>query len=277
MVYAQVNYTIPVADTTCTFSIDGIQVYLDGSGNPRVGAQPLTADSSQVIPALDSGNPHGFSYASKKDVTKLVQTFSAKAPDPATNHPGNAQYTVGSVDATWNADDEWAYAGWSLVIIYASAQTRGHQLYLYDTLLFKDHNDKFLDFDQDGTEGGIISGFLVPDPVTGEVNAAKITCFVGEGDDWYEGDYFRFNGTKLDDGTSSLNDVWNGRSIGMSAEGVDVDTFYITWASRLLLPGDTSAQIDMWTDTDVWNLVYIILSFRSAAVTGGTVTYLIVQ
>lgn len=260
------------ADETCIFEIDGSPVYFD-NGVPTQGSGEITADISQVINNLDYGNPHGYSYSSFKDVTDLVREFSQEGV--AGNRPGNATYTVGSVDADEDKNDEWAYAGWSLILIYSSPETQGHQLYLYDDFLYKDHDDTFLDFDQDGDEGGTISGFLVPDPVAGEVNAAKITCFVGEGDDWYDGDYFNFNDTKLDDGTSSLNDVWNGRSIGMSAEGVDIDTFYVTWASDLLEPGDTSAQIDMWTEIDIWNLVYIIMSFRSEVTAGGTLTYLV--
>jgi hypothetical protein len=278
-------------DMTATLKIDGVQVYFDGSGNPQQGAQPLTADSAQVINNTDYGDPHGYSYASKKDVTALILAFAQKDdgevgndgdPSDDTYHPGNAAYTVGSVDATWNANDEWAYAGWSLIIIYSSPETTGHQLYLYDTFLYKDHNDEFLDFDQNGTEGGTISGFLVPESVPGEVIAAKMTCFIGEGDQVYSGDYLRFNNTKLPDndndqglGGTNLNNVWNSQSIGMSADGVDVDTFYVRWDDNLLLPGDTSAQIDIWTEIDIWNLVYIILSFRSVTTSGGAVTYLI--
>jgi len=263
------------ADTTAIFKIDGQQVYFDGGGLPQMGAQEITADSSQVINNLDYGNPHGYSYSSFKDVTDLVRTFSDEGDDG--NYPGNATYTVGSVDADWDRDDEWAYAGWSLIIVYSSAETEGHQLYLFDDFLYKDHDDTFLDFDQDGEEGGTISGFLVPEPIAGEVNAAKLTAFVGEGDDYYNGDYLRFNGTKLWDGTEaeSLNDVWNDQSIGMSADGVDIDTFYVTWASDLLEPGDTSAQIDIWTDIDIWNFVYLIVSFRSEVTAGGTLTYLV--
>jgi hypothetical protein len=258
------------ADDTAILKIDGTQVYFDGGGVPQQGVQDITADRTQVINNLSYGNPHGYSYSSFKDVTELVLTFAA---DPN----GNGTYTVGSVDADWDCDDEWAYAGWSLILIYSSAETQGHQLYLYDDFLYKDHDDTFLDFDQDGEEGGIVSGFLVPDPITGEINAAQLTCFVGEGDDYYNGDYLALNGTKLWDGTEaeSLNDVWNGQSLGMSADGVDVDTFYVTWASDLLEPGDTSAQIDLWTDVDIWNLVYMIVSFRSETTGGGTITYLI--
>jgi len=260
-----------IADTTATFKIDGKQVYFDG-GVPTQGAGEITADSWQVVVNESTYMPGTIFYACKADVTDLVREFSEEGAFG--NHTGNATYTVGGVDATDDANSEIAYAGWSLIIIYSSTETKGHQLYLYDTFVTSGQNNN-LDFDNDGEPGGTISGFLVPDPVAGEVNAAKITCFVGEGDDWYGGDNFKFNNTQLDDGTSSLNDVWNGRSVGMSAEGVDVDTFYVTWASDLLQPDDTSAQVDLETDTDIWEMVYIIISFRSETTTGGTMTYLI--
>ncbi|HEX9976820.1 MAG TPA: hypothetical protein VGA82_06170, partial [Dehalococcoidales bacterium] len=282
-------------DSTAIFKINGNQVYFDVNGNPAIGNQELTHDANQVIDNSDYGDPAGYSYACKKNVTDLILAFTEDDDGEAGEdgdesddlyHPGNATYTVGSVDATLGDPDdehrEWAYAGWSLIIIYSSPNTVGHQLYLYDTLLYKDHDDTFLDFDRDGTEGGLISGFLVPDPVTGEVIAVRMTVFVGEGDVWYSGDYLRFEGTKLPDddnnqglGGTNQNNVWNGQSIGMSAEGVDVDTFYVRWDDNLLSAGDTSAQIDIWTDIDIWNLIYIILSFRSQTTTGDTVTYLI--
>ena len=268
-----VDQTKLTADTAAIFKIDGQQVYFDAAGNPQQGYQEIIAnpanpgDRVQVINNSNYGNPHGYSYSCRKDVTDLVREFS---------DGGNATYTAGSVDATWNVKDEWAYAGWSLVIIYSSVETEGHQLYLYDDFLYKDHDGKYLDFDQDGKQGGIIDGFIVPKPVAGEVNAARITAFVGEGDVWYSGDYLQFNGSKLDDGTSGgVNNVWNGASAGMSAEGVDVDTFYIPWSSGLLEPGDTAAEINIWTDNDIWNLAYIILSFRSESTTGGCLGYLV--
>ncbi|MBI4303082.1 MAG: hypothetical protein HY665_01905 [Chloroflexi bacterium] len=272
--------TMPV-DNSVVFKINGQQVYFDADDEPQQGLQPLTADSVQVLENRSSYLPGSYFYAAKKDVTELVQTFSPKAPDPATNHPGNATYTVGDVDATWDANSEIAYAGWSLVIIYTSYETKGHQFYLYDTFVTSEQNNN-VDFDNDGQPGGNINGFLVPNPVAGEVNAVQITAFVGEGDNYYPGDYLRLNGTKLWDGTTSNqnsaanpNNVWNDRSIGMNADGVDVDTFHVTWASGLLRPGDTSAQVDLQTNTDIWQLVYIILSFRSEATTGGALSYLI--
>ena len=65
----------------------------------------------------------------------------------------------------------------------------------------------------------------------------------------------------------------------ISADGIDIDTFCIPWgdpvSEGLLKPGDSSAQVDLYTASDSWNLIYIILSFRSNAITGGTITYLI--
>jgi hypothetical protein len=269
------------ADTTAVFKIDGLSVYFDTGGNPQqstisheIIADPANlGDRVQIIDNTSHGSLHGYSYSCRKDVTALVREYS---------NCGNADYTVGSVDATYDASDEWAYAGWSLVIIYSSVDTVGHRLYLYDDFLYKDHDGTFLDFDRDGSEGGSIGGFIIPDPVVGEVNAARITAFVGEGDIWYPGDYLLFNGTTLWDGTttngnsaSSPNNCWNGESVGMTAEGVDVDTFYITWSGGLLAPGDTSARIDIWTDMDIWNLAYIILSFRSESTTGRSISYLV--
>jgi hypothetical protein len=292
--------TNQAADLNVFLKINGTQVYFDSNGVPQQGgggAQNLTADRAQVINNADYGNPHGYSYSSFKDVTALVRAFSAVGSNG--NRTGNATYTVGGVDATSNASDEWAYAGWSLVIIYTSPATLGHQLYLYDTFLYCNHQTD-LDFDQDGSPGGTISGFLVPAQITGETNAAKITCFVGEGDDSYTGDFISLNAPasyasnpstipnsyKLWDGTYSVavpgsntptnpNNVWNSMSVGLSAQGIDVDTFNIPWASGLIAAGDTTKRVDMYTDIDIYNLVYIILSFRSLTTTGGAITYLI--
>jgi hypothetical protein len=178
---------------------------------------------------------------------------------------------VGGVDA--DTGDEWSYAAWSLLIIYSSPETRGHQLYLYDDFIYSGM-DQNVDFDGDGYPGGSISGFLVPEQIEGEVHSAKLTCFVGEGDDYYNEDYLIFEGTALSDGITT-SDVWNSWSLGLAEDGIDIDTFYITWISGLLEPGDSSAQIDLPTEIDSWNLVYIILSFRSETTTGGTITYLV--
>jgi hypothetical protein len=295
-------------DASINFKINGTQVYYDSSG-PQTGTHKLTASKSQVVRnyqySYGGSDPHGYSYSCFRDVTTLVRTFTIPTADG--NYPGYATYTVGDVFA--NTDDQWSYAGWSLIIIYTSAETYGHQLYLFDNFIYSNQDPEDginVDFDNDDEPGGTITGFFVPNPVSGEVNAAKITCFVGEGDEIYSGDFLALNAPeelrnnptdythyesyKLWDGTTSSapgdeghqpnnsshpNNVWNSKSTGLSAEGVDVDTFNVTWASGLLNPGDTSARIELVTRRDVWNLVYMIVSFRSSITTGGSIAYLI--
>ena len=194
---------------------------------------------------------------------------------PAHKRPGESSYRTRYI---------YSHAGWSLIIIYSSPETKGHQLYLYDI----DNPDfTFMeawapggipnpDFDGDGSPGGTISGFLVPDQVEGEVNAARITCFVGEGDQGITGDYMQVNGTSLSDGTGyPLNNVWNSDSVGLTVPGVDIDTFHVTWSSGILESGDTSAQVDLPTGYDGFTLIYIIISFRSETTSGGVISYLI--
>jgi hypothetical protein len=274
------------AGTTAYLKINGHQVSFDNNGNPQKDVvKNLTADRAYLTPNYISGTPSGSSFASFKDVTALIRSFGTKGPN--NNYPGNDTYTVGGVNATPAANHsdqqyQLSYAGWSLVIIYTSPATLGHQLYLYDSNFLHNDGNSNLDFDQDGQPGGTITGFLVPNQIQGETNAAQLTCFVGEGDDLYTGDYIALNGTKLWDGITttgntqaSPNNVWNGKSLGMSADGIDVDTFHIPWASNIIHSGDNSAHIDMVTTTDEWSLIYIIISFRSQTLTGGAITYLI--
>lgn len=255
-----------IADTSVIFKINGQQVYFDTDGEPKKGAQQITASKWSVL----ENKPGTYSYACYADVTKLVQAFSNLGD--GNNPTGNAVYAVGSVRG--DTGDEWSYAGWSLVIIYSSPETKRHQLYLYDTFIYSGM-DQNIDFDKDGRPGGTITHFYAPDPIEGETIAARMTCFVGEGDDYYDGDSIVVNGRYLSNASSPYNDVWNSRSPGLVEDGIDIDTFEITWASEAIRPGDSSAQIDLPTRTDSWNLVYIILSFRSATTTGGTISYLI--
>jgi hypothetical protein len=281
---------------TAYLKIDGHRVYFDpttgtgiGEDTTGTGTQVLTSTNIQTIPSQpDSGTW----YSAKMDVTKLVQAFSLTSPVPeATNHPGNATYTVGGVNATYGSSSEIAYAGWSLVIVYTSPETSGHQLYLYDQ--FRRSNNS-----GDRNGGGSlvfpIGGFLVPERIQGETldaDAAKLTAFVVEGDEYYGGDYLALNGTKLWDGMTSSgnspgspNNVWNDKSVGLNADGVDIDTFHVPWdsnrdgivnASDVLHTGDTSATVTIHTDTDIWEMVYLIISFRSEVTVGGSLSFLI--
>jgi hypothetical protein len=269
----RINHQPVSVDNTAYLEIGGNRVYFN-AGEPQIdagGTQVLTSTNIQTIPSEpDSGTW----YCAKVDVTRLVQAFSDASTTPgATNHPGNSIYTVGGVNATSNGNSQIAYAGWSLVIVYTSPDTLGHQLYLYDQ--FRKSNN-----DGNGLLSFPMGGFLVPERIQSETlaaDAAKVTAFVLEGDEYYSGDYLALNGTKLWDGTtgSSLNNVWNDRSLGLNADGVDIDTFHVPWSSNLLHTGDTSANIDIHTDIDIWELAYIIISFRSEVTVGGSLSFLI--
>jgi len=254
-------------DTDCVFKINGDQVYFEGGINPAKGTGNITATEWEVL----ENQPNQHSYACSTDVTFLLKAYSDTGDDEQPT--GNGLYTVSGVDATPNY--HWSYAGWSLIIIYFSPETAGHQLYLFEDFAWAKENQN-LDFDFDGNPGGTIDGFVIPEPIEGEVNAARLTCFVAEGDTWWmcEGDQMIFNGTALSDGIE-IDDVWNSASIGMTEDGMDIDTFTITWASGLLEPGDTSATIDLPTNTDNWNLIYMILSVRTQTTVAGTSHYVI--
>lgn len=273
-----------VCDDTAVFKIDDFQVYLDGDGNPQTGTQDITASKTQVLPNYNSdGSPNGFSYACYLDVTKLVKEYAEVVDDEygKEHHIGNAKYTVGDVAA--DTDNMWSYAGWSLIIIYSHPKTAGHQLYLYDDFIYANNNTN-IDFDGDGSPGGDITGFVVPEQIGEEPNAAKLTCFVGEGDNKYTGDSLEFKGQSgfsefLSNAVSPWSNVWNSQSPGMSYDGVDIDTFDVPWKNglnqNLVEPGDTSAHINLQTSIDSWNLIYMILSMHSETITGGTVHYVI--
>jgi hypothetical protein len=444
------------------FQINGNQVYFDAGGNPKRGASPITYSKKQTYIVNNNSGKGDYDYSCYKDVTALVQ-FELKQEKPtAAVYPGNATYSVvplstcklGDAASSQNGDNEAAYAGWSLIIVYSSPATLGHQLYLYDTFTWADGNGggSGNGSDIDPTHntsgpGGVISGFYVPNTqnqvgvinltnggsgytsvpkvtiaggggsgakasatiVNGQVVginltnggagytsnptvtisggggsgatatattddvAAKLTVFVGEGDECYAGDFIALNYTSgsvtnitVSNGGSGYTStptvtisggggtgatatatrssssrrvtsitvtnggtgytsaptvtisggggtgatatatignnpwacpdgnpakLWDGKTLGPSvnsphlpntaaqpdnvwngdpqpgsnaADGVDIKTFNIPWSSGLLQPGDTSARIDLPTQTDGWALIYMIFSFRSS-------------
>jgi len=272
-------------DTSVTFKIDGEQVCFDGDGEPVSATGNLTAGFSAVLINQAGSTAAGYSYACYKDVTELVKKYPETPGE--THHTGNYEFTVGNVSA--DTGEYISYAGWSLIIIYSSPDTAGRYIYLrdiHDIFAFNPGSTN-LDFDNDGVAGGDVTGFLFPEPVRdkyGDVvdpRAAKITCFVGEGDDIYTGDTLMITGQQsglseyLSNDESPQNNIWNSASPGMSYPGVDVDTFEILWEDGILTPKDTSLHLDMNSGTDAWNLVYFIMSVRSETVTAGTGHYLI--
>jgi hypothetical protein len=274
-----------VADRSITFKI----------GDPLSPAYSgtLTADKFWILGDAATGE---YSYSCKKDVSALVEQYCLEGDDD--NPTGNGQYTVGSVDA--DTGTYWAYAGWSLIIVYSCPETAGRQLFLFDRFDFGETNVS-LDFDFNGEPGGDISGFIIPERIDDEPEAAKLTCFVGDGDNAYHDDFIALNAPemyrsspgsipnsyKLWDGITTSyntavapNNAWNSKfkvgETGSSAiDGIDIDTFHITWDSGLLHADDTEAHIDIYSNYENYNLIYLILSVRSKVTIGGTVHYLI--
>ena len=229
--------------------------------------QWVTSGRTQIL-----SNDHGWSFSCRADITDLVTGLD----DP------NAKYKVKRIAGVddrngkwygdyegyyWSTDDEWSYAGWSVVIVYSHPDEDAHQLYLYDDFLYMDMYDTIALQD--------IEGFIVPELEPGD-EGARLTMFVGEGDDAYNDDYLQFEGHYLPhdddpyDGVNPQNDVWNGMSSGLAGEfidGVDIDTFD---ATPYITQGQTEAQVMLGTWVDSWNLVYSILSFRTEPGTNPT-------
>jgi len=166
---------------------------------------------------------------------------------------------------------QWSYAGWSLIIFYRSPGLAQRQLYLFDDLRYRSY-----------LGGGddpefTISGFLAP-PVITEDDTSHLTYFVGEGDWFYAGSSIKVNDSWLSDPPGNPEDnVFNCYSNALppltlprNTDGVDVDTFVLP--EGCILPYDTQATITLKTTTEIYNLVYLILSFRSDLTTGGIIT-----
>lgn len=272
-------------------------------------------DDCQVEATPDSGAPDSWCYSCYYEATDLVKQLIDDG-DVASNGAGTytlghwtegngyGLYPSGSTDYplgtpalnTSSLEYQWSYAGWSLIVVYSSPDTEGHQLYLFD--------DPFRYVAVHTTLEFPISGFLVPTQIAGEEIAAHMTCFVGDGDERYSGDYIALRDQddsehKLSDGvnigpiyafwgsqwfSNPYDNVWNGKFKGPDGsvvDGIDIDTFEVSWASGALEPGDSSADIVLGNastapgDAELIMVVYVIVSFRSDVTSGGTLSYLI--
>ena len=310
------NYTVPSQYRTSQFRmrfyldgfsessevafVDNVQINVPSTGQEAIqnakvnrvmfNGIPITAEESQAAPTNVSGAPNSLTYSNFFDATGIVRA----ALDPGTlsgtftlghwleNGPNSyalydAQtglptgdttgYPLGTpavkVGGSYPSKYQWTWAGWSLVIIYSSPETEGHQLYLFDTL-------RYIALDTELTF--TINNFLAPNDTTG----SHLTYFVGEGDNFYAGDSITLNGSYLSDAVNPWNNAFNSYSNLLdnpSLSGVDIDDFDV---SSLIQPDDSSAVVVLDNGSEIYNLVYIILSFRSSRTTGnGTITYLI--
>jgi hypothetical protein len=273
----------------------------------------ITAGTWQVEPnSGTSGTEDTWSYACFADVTSLVRGFIAAggvssngagtynlSHIPKARNTSESQYSFsfyGSGSGTtgyplgtpasctsWGCERyQYAYAGWSLIIIYSSPETKGHQLYIYGV---QTGDFAFINGLADEKLNITISGFLAPADPTG----SHMTCFVGEGDAHYGcsspcgsssrpsggSDYIELNGHRLSDGICSNCNVWNSYSNvlgGTAVNGIDIDDFDMSgWIGSR----STTAVVTVGSDFEIYNVIYIILSFRSEITTGGTISYLI--
>jgi len=124
-----------------------------------------------------------------------------------------------------------------------------------------------------------ISGFLAPANTAG----SHLTYFVGEGDNHYTSDYIKVNNYLLPrtgdpyevPPVNPQNNVFNSYSNSLDdryISGIDIDTFDM---STCIAPSSTLATVVLDNGEEIYDLVYIILSFRSEITTGGTISYLI--
>lgn len=299
--FDETNEWVYIDDITISVSSEGPSVEDAKVNRVMFNDNPITTSQWQVAPTPDSGAPDSWCYSCFCDVTGIANA----ALDPDTKSGtftlghvlegseyslyggGTTDYPLATPALSTAGQYQWTYAGWSLIIIYSSPETKGHQLYLFDDFRYVAVTTT-LDFP--------ISGFLVPDPVGGEEYSARITCFVGDGDEQYSGDFIALNDYKLSDGinigpiltgwshqwfSNPYDNVWNSQSTGGGASGIDIDSFSVTWESDVLEPDDTSATVSLGNassderDAELIMLVYIIISFRSSATSGGSISYLI--
>ncbi|MBN2693584.1 DUF11 domain-containing protein [bacterium] len=188
-------------------------------------------------------NMGGFFYC-RKDVTPFVKDHAG-----AFNH--NGSYTVGELNALigdCNTDYlcQARYGAWSIVIVYKSnSATTKRNIILYDGFRQYDEQE-----DSIGIEQFNIGGFLVGDPVVAEFSYFGLEGdrFLGVPPQDLDPDYpcptcydfISINGTKLQDGLNSPNNIWNS-SIAL---GVDIDSFNIgSTGLNILRPNQTSMTI----------------------------------
>jgi hypothetical protein len=259
----------------------------------------LVADewSTQANPGASAA---AWSYACFKDVTALVKGTAG------VNANGSARYTLGhvidnsgptsyslrsatspgtivdtttyplSIPAANYSDSkyQYTYGGWSLVIIYSSPDTPGRQLYLFDL-----RNGYFRYVGLNTALTFPISGFIAPPSTAG----SHLTYFVGEGDNHYSGDFMTVNGLRLPQPgdpyeVPSINpqdNIFNSYSNSLDdpyLSGVDIDTFDM---STCVAPGSSTATVVLDNGNEIYDLVYIILAFRSDTTTSGAFTYTI--
>jgi hypothetical protein len=249
---------------------DLVKDYFKGQGVPFYGNATYTVGHWDLGTQSTTRRYRLYNWTANhngEDTNNSYTQYPLGSPMNGTPPASCSTLDTGTTENT-GSEDQWSYAAWSVVVIYSSPSTAGHHLYHFDQFLYCD-NDQTLNF--------TIKGFLAPEVESDP--AARMTCFVGEGDSIWPRDYLKVNNVSLPtlpDGVNPQNNVWNSMSNvlgGAGVDGVDIDTFPVSVASHIIRPGDTQAAVSMPTDDDSWNLIYIILSFSSEITTGGVIDY----
>ena len=194
------------------------------------------------------------------------------------SHTGETATITSDYPLSDVVSNEWANASWSIITLYTSPVTLAHQMYLFDTFRYWNSNDDYT---------FTLDGFLAPQGIADDDDAVKLTCYIGEGDSWYNtGEYLYVNGSQLNNGASGsatasanmCNSVSNSGGVTGYApdDGIDLDTYTIDGSTGIVEPADSEATVRLRTGTDIWNLVYMILSFRSDTVGSGCLTYVVI-
>jgi hypothetical protein len=267
-------------DKNVTLQVNGTPVGTDGT---------VTANTWFILPTVAGGSTYGYQYACFANVTDAVAAI--------TTNVNSTQFTVGGVNAIPASTCSSAYpnqsanAGWSMIIIYSSAEVETHQIYLYDQLAY-------LWGSYGASAEFTILGFTAP---TSGNREAKVAYFVAEGDSHITPDYFEFKGQHSstyvylgDPGSGDDNyykNVYNAFSTATGftpsslvgqpegkISGVDLDVYTEdkdhTSLSTIVQPGDTQANILVRTvgsgnGCDGIMVVYVVFSVRSTNVSAG--------
>lgn len=255
------------------------EAFLEVNGNP-IGTDGTVVAGKYYISEGSSNVQPSYQYACFADVTDQITEITTAV--------GGAKFTVGGVHAhpaescassTWNRSSN---AGWSMIIIYSSAEKETHQIYLYEGC------DHLWDDDREFT----VAGFETPlDLGAGETNEAKLTVFASEGDEFGD-EYLKFKGQNtgyydlrdVSDTTAVFNSISSASGFTPSEikgqpeggiSGIDIDTYTHTRPSvgtplyEIVHKGDTSAKINVGSSGDGFMLIYVVFSVRSTKVPAG--------
>jgi len=263
-------------DGKAYLAVDGVKVTPKNAGDK---AGTVVADKWYISQGSSDVQP-SYQYACFANVTDQVRAIRTTASGATFTVAGVHAHPAACFSSTWNRSSN---AGWSLIIIYSSAEKETHQIYLYEGC------DHLYQQSREFT----IAGFEAPtDLEPGETNEAKLTVFASEGDAT-QAEFLRFKGqnTNYYDlyDVSGTQYVFNSISSasGFTAStintcgtvgeisGIDIDTYTRTRPSggtplsTIVQPGDTSAKINVGSTGDGFELIYVVFSVRSSKVPAG--------